>query len=142
MRVPQYTEVDQRPALLNADLPGDEKRQRDHTADREMYDRLLLEPVVAASLLQYEYEANHCYPKKCCAGPIEAVGPPRPFPDGQKQRQQGDRAGRQTPQQAPPPCERIRGPALNSRRDRHLPHDAGPRAQPQYPALMTPRERE
>src|SRR3546814_2588195 len=108
MRVPQYTEVDQRPALLNADLPGDEKRQRDHTADREMYDRLLLEPVVAAALLQDEYEANHCYPKQCCAGPIEAVGPPRPFTDGKKQRQQADHAEWQTQQEDPRRSEERR----------------------------------
>src|SRR3546814_13772221 len=103
MRVPQYTEVDQRPALLNADLPGDEKRQRDHTADREMYDRLLLEPVVAASLLQYEYEANHCYPKPCCAGPIAAVGPPRPCTDGKTQRTTAERDQWKTHKKDPQP---------------------------------------
>src|SRR3546814_19351141 len=108
MRVPQYTDVDQRPALLNADLPGDEKRRRDHTADREMYDRLLLEPVVAAALLQDEYEANHCYHKQCCACPIEAVGPPRPFTDGQKQRQQADHPGWPAPLDVTRPGERSK----------------------------------
>src|SRR3546814_19802649 len=42
MRVPQYTEVDQRPALLNADLPGDEKRKSNHTTEPTQSDRLHL----------------------------------------------------------------------------------------------------
>src|SRR3546814_11460082 len=43
MRVPQYTEVDHRPALLNAAPPGAEKPQPDHTADREKDERWFLE---------------------------------------------------------------------------------------------------